>query len=246
MKTRIVLAATIVAFVAGSAGAQTPAKLPTVKQVFDAYAKAVGGRELWEKVTDRADTGKADIVFAGLTGAYSRYYAAPNKMRLVIDLGAGKVQQGTDGTVVWQGQPDGSQTKMAEPDATYLIETTATGAAFLDPTGFTKAAVETQEEFDGVACYKVPITTKAGRERIDFFEVATGLRRGQVIMTLAGLQRTVFRDYKAFEGKLVPTTQILTNPQGDIIITVTGVRFTPNDPALFVAPAGVSKPPVSQ
>ena len=134
----------------------------------------------------------------------------PPPGRLTIDLGVGKVEQGTDGSVVWSGQPDGSKTKMAEPDATYLLEANTTGAAFLDPSRFSKATVETQEDFDGVSCYKVPITTKAGRERIDFFEVATGLRRGQVVMTLAGLQRTVWRDYKTFERKLVPTTQILT------------------------------------
>jgi len=242
MKTRMMFAAILVASMAGNAGAQAAAKLPTVQQVFDAYAKAVGGREQWEKFTHRAETGKADIVFAGVSGSFARYYAAPNKMRLTIDLGVpGKVEQGTDGTVVWSAQPDGSITKMAEPDATYLLEAHATGAAFLDPTRFSKAVVETQEDFDGVSCYKVPITTKAGRERIDFFEVATGLRRGQVVMTLAGLQRTVWRDYKSFDNKLVPTTQILTNPQGDIIITITSVSFAPNDPALFVLPPGISK-----
>ena len=246
-KTRLIVGAALVAFAAGSARAQTPAAtpLPTVKQVFDAYAKAVGGREQWEKVTDRADSGKAEIVFAGLTGSYVRYYAAPNKMRLTIDLGGGKVEQGTDGFVVWSGQPDGTMTKMAEPDATYLLEANTTGAAFLDPSLFSKASVETKEDFDGVPCYKVPITTKAGRERIDFFEVATGLRRGQVVMTLAGLQRTVWRDYKVFDRKLLPTTHILTNPQGDIIITVASVRFTPNDPVLFALPPGIAKPPTN-
>jgi len=243
VKTHLILGAALVAFAAGSVRAQAPAKLPTVQQVFDAYAKAVGGREQWAKVSDRTETGKADIVFAGVSGSYVRYYSAPNKMRLTIDLGApGKVEQGTDGSVVWSGQPDGSKTKMAEPDATYLLEAHKTGAAFLDPSLFSKAAVETQEDFDGVSCYKVPITTKAGRERIDFFEVATGFRRGQVVMTLAGLQRTVWRDYKMFDNKLVPTTQILTNPQGDIIITLTSVTFTPNDPAIFALPPEIAKP----
>ena len=241
MIARMVFGAALVAFAASSARAQTPAKLPSVEQVFDAYAKAVGGRDQWARVSDRAEVGKADIVFANVTGTYARYYSAPNRMRLIIDLGAGKVEQGTDGTVVWSGQPDGSKTRMADPDATYMIEANATGAAFLDPSRFAKAEVVLKEDFDGVPCYKVAITTKAGRERIDYFEVDTGLRRGQVILTLVGLQRTVWKDYKMFEKKLLPTTQILTNPQGDIIITIASVTFTPNDPALFVVPPEIAK-----
>ena len=243
MIARLLCGAALVAAAVGSAAAQTPARstLPSVPQVFDAYAKAVGGREQWERVTNRAEVGKAEIVFANLTGTYARYYSAPNRMRLIIDLGLGKVEQGTDGSVVWSGQPDGSLTKMAEPDATYMIEANATGAAFLDPSRFAKAEVVAREDFDGVPCYKVTITTKAGRERVDYFEVDTGLRRGQVVMTLAGLQRTVWRDYKPFEQKLVPTTQVLTNPNGDIVITITSVTFAPNDPALFALPAGIAK-----
>ncbi len=240
MIARMMVRAALLVALAGTAHAQTPA-LPTVQQVFDAYAKAVGGRALWETVTDRAETGTANIVFANITGTYARYYAAPNRMRLIIDLGVGKVEQGTDGVVVWSGQPDGSQTRMAEPDAQYMIENNATGAAFLDPSRFTKVDVVGREDFDGVDCYKVAITTKAGRERTDFFEVETGLRRGQVVSTLAGLQRTVWKDYKAFERRLVPTTHVLTNPQGDIILTVTAVTFTPNDPALFVVPPGIPR-----
>lgn len=217
------------------------AQLPTVQQVYDKFATAVGGRDAWAKVTDRAEKGIANLVFANISGTYERYYSAPNKMRLIIDLGVGKVEQGTDGTVVWSGQPDGSVSKMGEPDASYSLEANVTGAAFLDITRFAKAEVVGQEDFDGVPCYKVAITTKAGRERADYFEVATGLRRGQVVKSPAGEQKTAFREYQEFDKKKVATKQILTNAQGDIIITLTSVVFTPNDPKLFALPAGIAK-----
>jgi outer membrane lipoprotein-sorting protein len=237
---RIQRAALTVALVF-SVSAPSQAQLPTVQQVFDKYATAVGGRDAWAKVTDRAEKGTAEIVFAGLSGSYERYYAAPGKMRLIIDLGMGKVEQGSDGRIVWSGQPDGSKSRMADPEATYAIEANAIGAAFLDPSRLAKATVASEEEFDGVPCYKLVVTTRAGRERIDYFEVASGLRRGQVVQTAAGPQKTTFRDYKTFDGKMVSTKQVLTNPQGDIIISVASVTFAPSDPTLFDVPAGIAK-----
>lgn len=233
--------ATVTAVLVFTATARAHAQLPSVLQVFDKYASAVGGRDAWAKVTDRAEKGTADIAFAGISGSYDRYNSAPNKMRMIIDLGMGKVEQGSDGTVVWTVQPDGSISRMPPPDDVYAIEANEVGAAFLDPSRFAKATVVAQEEFDGVSCYKVTITTKKGRERVDYFEVATGLRRGQVVHGPAGAQKSVFKDYKVFDGKMVVTKQILTNAQGDIIITVASATFTTNDPKLFEPPAGIAK-----
>ena len=217
------------------------AQLPTATQVYENFATAMGGRDAWMKVTDRAEKGTADITFAGISGTYERYYAAPNKFRLTIDIGVGKVEQGADGVTAWTAQPGGAAIKMEAADAAYVLEGSATGAAFLDAKRFAKVEVLAQEEFDGVACYKVQITTNGGRERTDFFEVATGLRRGSVLKTSNGEQKSVFKDYKPFDGKMVATKVVQSNGQGDIVITITSVTFTPNDPALFALPPGISK-----
>jgi outer membrane lipoprotein-sorting protein len=232
--------AVAVALVCSTAGV-AQAQLPSVSQVYDKFATAVGGREAWSTVSDRGEKGTALITFAGMSATYERYYSAPNKFRMIIDLGMGKVEQGTDGSTVWSGQPDGSVAKMAPADAAYALEGNVTGNAFLDPTRYAKVAVVAQEEFDGVPCYKVNITTKSGRERSDYFEVATGLLRGRVVMGPNGVQSNKFRDYKAFEGKSLATTVVQSNPQGDIIITITSVVFTPSDPKLFELPAGIAK-----
>jgi len=224
-----------------SASRPGQAQLPSVGQLYDKYAAAVGGRDAWAKVSERGEKGTANITFVPISGTYERYYSAPNKFRMIIDLGMGKVEQGTDGSTVWSGQPDGSIAKMPPADAAYSLENNVTGNAFLDPSRFAKAAVVAQEEFDGVPCYKVVITTKSGRERTDYFEVATGLRRGQVVPTPAGEQRTTYQDYKAFEGKSIATRIVQSNGQGDIIITIASVVFTPSDPKWFELPAGISK-----
>jgi hypothetical protein len=236
---RFIRGAALAVVMLGAPSMSAGAQLPSVQEVYDHYATAVGGRDAWSKVAYRSEKGTANIAFANLSGSYERYYATPNKMRLIIDIGIGRIQQGNDGVVAWAAQPDGSVAKMPEPEAAYSIEAATVGAAFLDPSLFTKAAVLAQETFDGVPCYKVAVTTRAGRERIDYFEVTSGLRRGQVVQTPAGEQKTVFKDFKPFDGKLVSTTQVLTNAQGDIIITIASVTFEPNDPKLFERPAGL-------
>jgi hypothetical protein len=56
-----------------------------------------------------------------------------------------------------------------------------------------------------------------------------------------GEQRSMFREYKAFEGKQIPTKIVQVTPQGDVILTTAEVSFTPPDPSLFKAPDGIAK-----
>ncbi|QJR36766.1 hypothetical protein [Gemmatimonas groenlandica] len=224
-----------------AAHTRADAQLPSVQQVYDNYATAVGGRDAWAKVTHRAEQGTANITFANITGSYNRYNSAPNKVRMIIDLGVGRVEQGSDGTTMWRAQPDGSVSRVGGAEAIDGAEANAVRAAFLDPSRFTNVAVVAQEVFDGVSCYKVAITTKGGHERYDFFEVATGLRRGQRVKWPDGLLTNIYRDYKAFDGKLMATVQIQGTAQGDVVLTINSVTFTPNDPKLFELPAGIAK-----
>lgn len=222
-------------------GGPVQAQLPTTAQVYDAYAKAIGGRDAWSKVHDRTDTGSVNVTFAGLTGSYARYNSAPNKFRLIIGLVVGNIDQGSDGTTVWMSQPGQPPVPASEGDAKYLLESAVTGDAFLDPTRFASATVAAKESFDGVECYKVAIRTHSGKNRTDFFEVETGLRRGQVVESDNGPQTSMFRDYKEFDGKKTATTIVQANGQGDVIITVTNVTFTPIAPSMYTVPPDMLK-----
>lgn len=231
----------VAALVLSAGSARAEAQLPTVQQVFDKFATAVGGRDAWAKVQGRSDRGTADITFAGISGSYERHSGAPNKMRMIIDLGMAKVDQGFDGTVGWAVQPGGAAQRMPAEQEKTLGESIQVGAAFLDVSRFAKASVDAKEVFDGVDCYKLSITSKAGEERTEYFEVATGLRRGAVTKTPMGEQKSMFRDYKPFDGKQIATKLVQSTPQGDVIITTTEVTFTPPDPSLFKAPDGIAK-----
>ena len=93
---------------AGSA-VRAEAQLPTVQQVYDKYATAVGGRDAWAKVTGRTEKGTADFTFAGLSGSYVRYIGAPNLMRMTVNLGVVEIDQGFDGEKGWAQQGQGAQ-----------------------------------------------------------------------------------------------------------------------------------------
>jgi hypothetical protein len=214
---------------------QVEAQLPTVPQVYDKFATAVGGRAAWKPVAGRSEKGTADITFAGVSGSYERHSALPNKMRMIIDLGMLKIDQGFDGEKGWADQGQGAQRMPAEQEKN-MMEPVADGASFLDPTRFAKAEVVAKEAFNGAESYKVAVTTKAGQEAFEFFDVNTGLRVGTITKTPAGEQKASYLDYKAFEGKLIATKVVQSTPQGDIVLNIQIVTFGAPDATYFKSP----------
>lgn len=219
------------------AAGRVEAQMPTVQQVYDKFATAVGGRAAWEKITGRTEKGTADITFANLSGAYERHSALPNKMRMIIDLGVARIDQGFDGTKGWADQGGGPQ-PMAPDQEKSLAEPQANGAAFLDPTRYTKSEVVGKEAFDGQESYKVTFTNKAGITATEYFSVATGLRVGQIATTPMGEQKIIYKEYKEFEGKKIPSKVVQVTPQGDVVINVTSVTFGAPPDATFKSPIG--------
>lgn len=230
---RIVAAATA-ALMLGTA-ARAEAQLPSVKQIYDRYAEAVGGVAAWKPVTGRTEIGTANITFAGLTGSYERFSALPNKNRLIIDLGMVRIDQGYDGEKGWLDQGQGPQPMPAEM-LKNVAEVIPDGAHFLNPARHASAKVVGQERFEGVEVYKLETTSKTGEQSEEFFEVASGLRLMSVTKAPTGEQIAIYKDYKTFEGKKVPTTVIQRSGQGDIVLTITTLTFGAPAASAFKAP----------
>jgi hypothetical protein len=211
------------------------AQLPTVEQVYDKYATAVGGREAWAKVGGRTELGTADITFANMSGSYARYASLPNKMRMIIDIGVVKIDQGFDGEKGWADQGQGPS-RMPPEQEKQMAEPSANGAAFLDPSRFAKASVLGKETVDGVDMVKLSTTSKSGQESTEYFDAGTGLRTMTISTTPMGSQKVLYKDYKEFEGKKVPTKVVQVTPQGDVVLNIQTVSFLAPDAALFKAP----------
>ncbi len=233
---RMMQVAVAAVMVMGSVRAE--AQLPTVQQVYDKFATAVGGRDAWAKVAGRTEKGTADITFANMSGAYERYATLPNKMRMIIDLQMVKIDQGFDGEKGWVDQGMGPQRMPAEQEKT-VAEPQANGAAFLDPTRFAKATVEAKEVFDGAEAYKVAVTTKSGTESVEYFDVATGLRVATISKSPMGEQKVLYKNYKEFDGKKVATKIVQATAQGDVVLNIQTVVFGAPDAALFKAPDSI-------
>ncbi|WP_396204433.1 hypothetical protein [Gemmatimonas sp.] len=231
---RIASAAVAAVMMVGGA-VRAEAQQPTVQQVYDKFADAVGGRAAWKSVVGRSDKGTANITFAGISGSYERHETLPNKVRMIIDLGVARIDQGFDGEKGWVDQGGGPQPMPAE-QAKDMAEPRADGATFLDPARFTKAAVVGKETFEGAEAWKVEASTKSGRTVTEFFDVNTGLRLATVNMTPMGPQTAIYKDYKEFEGKKVATTLIQRSGQGDVILTSQIVTFGVPDAAYFKQP----------
>ena len=109
------------------------------------------------------------------------------------------------------------------------------GAAFLDPTRYNSAEVLGKEVFDGVECYKVAFSARSGSQGLEYFDTATGLRRGQN----AEGQSVFLREYGEFDGKKVPTRIVQQTPAGDMVMSILSVSFETPDESNFKAPAGI-------
>lgn len=227
--------AAIVAVMMVGGAVRAEAQQPTVQQVYDKFAEAVGGRAAWKSVSGRSDKGTANVTFAGISGSYERHTALPNKMRMIIDLGVVKIDQGFDGEKGWVDQGQGMQ-PMPPEQAKDLADPSADGAAFLDPSRYVKASVIGKETFEGADAWKLEVTTKSGRTIAEYFDVNTGLRVGTVTNTPMGPQTALYKDYKEFEGKKVATTVVQRSAQGDVILTSQIVTFGTPDAAYFKQP----------
>ena len=183
----------------------------------------------------RSDKGTANVTFAGISGSYERHTALPNRMRMIIDLGVVKIDQGFDGEKGWIDQGQGIQ-PMPDAQVKDLAEPSPDGAAFLDPSRYAKATVVGKETFEGADAWKVEATSKSGRTITEYFDVVSGLRVGMVTNTPMGPQIAVYKDYKEFEGKKVATTLVQRNGQGDVILTSQIVTFGTPDAAYFKQP----------
>ena len=217
------------------------AQTPTVQQVYDKFATAVGGREAWAKVTGRTEKGTADIA-AGpqtLSGSLERHQALPNKMRMIMDLGMIRIDQGFDGTKGWVDQGQGPQRMPAAQEKQLTGEGSPSGATYLDPMRYAKATVEGKESFDGKDAWKLSVTTKEGDQFTEYFDATTGLRIGTVNNGPAGASTIYYREYKEFDGKKVPSKVVQSLGMAQVTLTVDSVTFTAPDPALFKAPDAI-------
>src|ERR1700722_18780437 len=88
---------------------------PSVDQILEKYAQALGGRAAYQKVTTRAMTGTVEIPDDSVTGTARVFAKAPGGYHMIMDIpGYGVVETVLDGTTGWEKNPDNGTRAMSK------------------------------------------------------------------------------------------------------------------------------------
>ena len=219
------------------------AQKPTAQAIFDKYATAVGGLQAFRAAVHRTEIGTADITFAGVSAGYERKVSG-GKMVMTIDVaGFGQVVQGYDGTVAWGMDPQSGPRKMDAATSADAAAGTSLTAGFWEAGTYATAEVLDAADFEGVKCWPVKIVGKTGRERVVYYDQATGVKVGEVVKQDGAEQKIIYADYKPFGAIKVPTKVTQGTPNGDIVLNITAVKFDPIEAAAFALPDAVKALP---
>lgn len=179
--------------------------LPSAKQILEDFLAATGGRAAYEKHHNMVIEGSVEVPMAGMTAKLRSVAAAPNKMRLEIDMGPmGKQIQGCDGSVVWSIAPmqgariaEGAERDLGLREATFASE-------LLWEKLYSSVECTGTEDIAGRLCYKVVKTPASGPPLTDYYDKETKLltRTDMTVPTPMGQTpvETYYADYKAVDG----------------------------------------------
>ncbi|MCY7374700.1 MAG: c-type cytochrome [Pyrinomonadaceae bacterium] len=184
-----------------------PTTKPTIDQILDKYALALGGKTNLEKITSRYI--KANRVEPDGTTEPEEVWQKSNKILIATKYGDYLVTEAFDGTTAWKrGNADEIKLK---PDEEEQIRREAGLFASANLTAiYPKMEFGIVDKIDGREVYQIRATTAGNlRERL-YFDVNSGLlvRRIASTPTILGNfpYQVDYHDYKNFGGVKLPTT----------------------------------------
>jgi hypothetical protein len=202
---------TIVALLMVLAGTLPAAedKLPKGDAVVDRYIEVTGGKAAYDARKSEMTTVSMEIVGQGIKASMTKYNALPNKSYSVVELpGAGKIEQGSDGEVVWERSVmQGPRVKSGDERLQFLRGTNPRAQAHWRE--FYKSAdLLTLEMVEGEPCYKVVLTTNDGKPETRFYSKKSGL--------------------------LIKTEVVVKNPMGDIPTEVVASDYRKDSSGIMI------------
>lgn len=215
--------------------------LPSGRDVINRFVDAIGGRDAILAQSGRHMMGSFEIPAQGMGGALDVYAQPPNKMLVKVTIeGIGEVLTGYDGATAWAMNPmmgpmvlDSLQLKQMQQQADFYSS--------LYPEGQISGLETVAEEvFEGVACYKVKVTTAWGESYHEFFDKATGLMVGSQRNQESPMGSvdivTVVSGWHEVEGMRVPFKSVQRTMGIEQVITVDSVNALSVPDSVFALP----------
>src|SRR5277367_3439941 len=228
---------------AAPAATKPASAMPTADEVVDHYVLAIGGRAAWLKLNSRVSKGTIEIpAMNNLSGTVEIHEKAPNLMLAVINLGGAAFEQGFDGTIAWQDNPQNGLRVLSGGE----LDDARREANFYHPLELRKNY--SKLTFTGVVrvnehdAYVVEAARENGAPDKMYFDVQSGLLVRSVNQRYTPDGLTEFQadveDYTALDGVKLPFTVRQSGGGSAFVIHFTEVQHN-----VQLADAQFAKPP---
>lgn len=260
VRLRTAAATLVVALIAATAAAQTPAAppapatprpaappavaLPSARAVIDRHIEAIGGRKAILGHTSTHAAGTMSMASSGVSGSIDVYAARPDKSFVKLSIGGiGDVLEGFDGKIAWSVSAITGPMLASGRELTQKKFDAAYDAELHEAARYKSMRTVEQAPWDGRPCYKLSLVHLDGTEDIEYYDVATRLKVATVATRespMGPVQVTVsFGDYRKFADLLVPTTMKQSTMGVQQVLTFTVVEFDKVPPSIFEPPAEI-------
>ena len=204
-------------------------KAPTVDQILEKNLQAMGGKAAFEKLTSRVSKGSFEIPAMGAGGPIEIYEKAPNKNLAVITIeGFGVVQQGFNGTVAWENEP---QNGLREKSGAELADAKR-NADFYGPVRlkelYPKMELKGKEKVGAGEAYVIIATPPSGAPETIYFDTQSGLvvRQDSTRETAQGKMniQAFLEDYRVVDGVKLPFVVKQNSDAISFVIKLTEIK----------------------
>lgn len=223
------------------------APLPAGKEVIERYIEVTGGRDAYKNVKTRVSHSTLEAPAMGLKGKLIIYQSVPDKGYIETDIaGVGRIEQGTDGTVVWERSAFAGLRLLEGQERESLMRSFNIQTELEPDKYYTDIQTVAVEEVDGKPAYKLELTLPSGAKETRFYDKESGLllKSRATTQSQMGEVEVVSRpaDYKEMAGITIPT-KITQEMMGQTItLSVDKVEHNVDIPAeKFALPEDVKK-----
>lgn len=244
MKRHVPTFPLLAAFLLAGATTATAQARPSGAELHAKYVAAVGGRGAMEKQTARRMWGRFEVPSQGLSGPLEVAAAAPARMFTRAEIpGFGEQLSGYDGETAWSINP-AMGPMLIDGRALDQLKQQADFHSDLHPEKYITSRETTGEaEHGGKPCWVVAVKTVWNENYTECYDKTTGLLAAAIrkqVTPMGELESTtLFQEYKAFDGLMMPTLIRASTMGIEQVIRVDSVSTKPIPDSVFALPAAV-------